>query len=189
MAGEKAPTEALIQEFEARAKELDDEDFKKVEAEPCDVKEIQNMPLGVAGFWFRAMLNHSTVSKLIQEKDRPILMHLTDVECKLHAQGYGFDLNFKFEKNDYFTNTELKKSFTMSKQNVIEKCDGTEIAWKEGKNVTQKKIKKKSKNKKAAQKTVTKLVEQESFFNFFKSLEMPTEEQMKAEKGEGKHDD
>jgi len=28
-------------------------------------------------------------------------------------------------------------------QNMIEKCEGTEIEWKEGKNVTQKKIKKK----------------------------------------------
>lgn len=77
-------------------------------------------------------------------------MHLIDIECKLHEKGYGFDLVFKFEKNDYFTNTELKKSFTMSKQNVIEKCEGTDINWKDGRDVTKKKIKKKSKNKKAA---------------------------------------
>ena len=129
---------------------MNDEDFKKVEANPCDVKEIQNTPLGVAGFWFRAMLNHSNISKQIFEKDRPILIHLIDIECKLHDQGYGFDLVFKFEKNDYFTNTELKKSFTMSKQNVIEKCEGTDISWKDGRDVTKKKIKKKSKSKKAA---------------------------------------
>jgi nucleosome assembly protein 1-like 1 len=107
-------------------------------------------------------------------------MHLTDIECSLHEHGYGFDLIFRFEKNDYFTDAELKKSFTMSKQNVIEKCDGTNINWKDGRNVTQKKIKKKSKNKKAGAKTVTKTVEQESFFNFFKTLEMPTEDQLKA---------
>lgn len=98
----------------------------------------------------RAMLNHGAINRLIFEKDRPILMYLLDVDCNLHAEGYGFDLVFRFEKNDYFTNTELKKSFTMTKQNIIEKCEGTEIAWKEGKDVTIKKVKKKSKNKKAA---------------------------------------
>jgi nucleosome assembly protein 1-like 1 len=64
----------------------------------------------------------------------------------------------------------------MTKQNIIEKCDGTEISWKDGKDVTKKKIKKKSKNKKnAASRTVTKTVEQESFFNFFKTVVMPDE--------------
>ena len=77
-------------------------------------------------------------------------MHLQEVDCVLHTEGYGFDLVFKFEKNDYFNNAELKKTFVMTKQNVIEKCDGTEIDWKENKDVTKKKIKKKSKNKKAA---------------------------------------
>lgn len=67
----------------------------------------------------------------------------------------------------------------MSKQNVIEKCDGSEILWKEGRDVTMKKIKKKSKNKKA-NKTTTKLVEQESFFNFFKTLSMPDEKDLEG---------
>jgi len=59
------PTEALLQEYEQRAKELDDEDFKKVEVNPCDVKDIQNCPVGVPGFWMKAMLNHPGVSRLI----------------------------------------------------------------------------------------------------------------------------
>lgn len=95
-------------------------------------------------------------------------MHLQDVTCELHTEGYGFDLVFTFEKNDYFTNETLKKSFVMTKQNVIEKCDGTIIEWKEGKDVTIKKVKKKSKKK--GSKAVTKTVEQESFFNFFKTI-------------------
>lgn len=56
--GKVPPSETYLGEYEARAKELDDEDFKKVEATPVDVKEIQNTPLGVYGFWLRAMLNH-----------------------------------------------------------------------------------------------------------------------------------
>lgn len=67
----------------------------------------------------------------------------------------------------------------MTKQNVIEKCEGTEIEWKEGKDITKKKIKKKSKKtKNAASKTVTKTVEQESFFNFFKTIELPDEKDL-----------
>ena len=107
-------------------------------------------------------------------------MHLENVECELHQVGYGFDLVFNFEKNDYFSDSVLKKSFVMTKQNIIEKCEGTTINWKDGKDVTKKKIKKKSKNKKNAQaKTITKTVEQESFFNFFKTIEMPEEKELK----------
>ncbi len=113
--GKIQPPAALLEEYETRAKELDDEDYKKVEVNPCDVKEIQNCPLGVPGFWLRAMLNHPGIARLIQEKDRPILMHLLDIHCDLHNEGYGFDISFTFEKNDYFTNEKLKKSFVMTK--------------------------------------------------------------------------
>lgn len=178
--GTLAPPEDLLAEYSKRAQELEDDDYKTLEVEPLDVKDIQNTPLGVYGFWFRAMLNQGLVGRLIQEKDRPILMHLQDVQCTLHAEGYGFDLVFTFEKNDYFTNETLKKSFVMTKQNVIEKCEGTEIAWKDGKDVTKKKVKKKPKKK--GGKATTKIVEQESFFNFFKTIQMPDEKELKEGK-------
>lgn len=95
----------MIDEYETRAAELKDEDYDKVEADPVDVKDIQNTPSGVYGFWFKAMINHAMIGRLIEEKDRPILMHLQDVQVKLHkGNGYGFDLLFTFEKNDYFNN-------------------------------------------------------------------------------------
>lgn len=142
----------------------------------CDVKDIQNTPLGVPGFWMRAMLNHSGIARLIQEKDRPILMHLQDIQCDLHTTGYGFDLTFTFEKNDYFKNAQLKKAFVMTRQNIIEKCEGTEIEWKDGKDVTKKKIKKKQKHKKTNEtRTIVKTVEAESFFNVFTSRTAPDE--------------
>ena len=179
LAGTKTPSDDVITVYNARAKELDDEDYKKLEINPCDVKDIQNCPTGVPGFWLRAMLNHGGISRLIQEKDRPILMHLQDIECKLHDPGYGFDLIFTFEKNDYFKNEKLTKGFTMERQNMIEKCEGTEIEWKDGKDVTKKKIKKKQKAKKGKPgQTITKVVEQESFFNFFKTRVMPDEKEL-----------
>ena len=42
-------------------------------------------------------------------------MYLQDITVKLHTEGYGFDIIFTFEKNEHFTNTELKKSFYQSK--------------------------------------------------------------------------
>jgi nucleosome assembly protein 1-like 1 len=64
---------------------------------------------------------------------------------------------------------------------VIEKCQGTEIEWNEGCDVTVKKTKKKQKNKKTGQnRTVTKTVKQDSFFNFFKTI---SAEQAKEQEG------
>jgi nucleosome assembly protein 1-like 1 len=113
--GTLPPAEDLLAQYTTRAQELDDEDYKKVEVNPVDVKDIQNTPLGIYGFWFRAMLNQGLIGKLIQEKDRPILMHLQDVQYLPHKEGYGFGLLFTFEKNDYFSNEQLKKNYVMTK--------------------------------------------------------------------------
>lgn len=63
--GSIAPPEDLLAEYATRAQILDDDDYKKVEADPVDVKDIQNTPLGVYGFWFKAMLNQPLISRLI----------------------------------------------------------------------------------------------------------------------------
>ena len=70
-------------------------------------------------------------------------MYLKDIKCDLHEKGHGFDLYFTFEKNDYFNDEILKKKFFMSRPNVIESTEGTTINWKEGHNITEKKVKKK----------------------------------------------
>lgn len=38
--GEGAPAQELITMYDQRAQELDDDDFKKLEVAPCDVKDI-----------------------------------------------------------------------------------------------------------------------------------------------------
>jgi len=51
---------------------------------------------------------------------------------------------------------------------------GQVINWKEGKDVTKKKIKKKQKNKKTKEtRTISKTVPDESFFNVFESKKIP----------------
>lgn len=56
------------------------------------------------------------------------------------------------------------------------KGDGTEINWNTGKNITKKQVKKTQKNKKSgAKRVITKEVEDESFFNLFKTISLDEE--------------
>ncbi len=124
LSGEIDVPQELVDAFDTRAEELNDEDYKKVEVTQAEVKSIQNIPKGVPGFWLTAMLNHVGIAALIQEKDRPILMYMKDITVELHKEGFGFDLLFHFESNEYFKDVVLKKTYVMAKQNVIEKCQG-----------------------------------------------------------------
>ena len=65
----------------------------------------------------------------------------------------------------------------MGRPNVIEKVDATKINWKDDKDPTVKKVKKKRKGKR-----VTVNIGQTSFFSFFDPLRMPEEEDLKEGK-------
>lgn len=101
LAGTCELDQALIDEFDRRHEIL--KEFPDVEVDVCDVKEIQNVPKGVSGFWLRAMCAHNEMKSKVYEKDRPILSYLQDLTLDLHDKGFGFDLTFKFEKNSYFS--------------------------------------------------------------------------------------
>jgi nucleosome assembly protein 1-like 1 len=171
----------LVAEFDERAEKMKDEDYEKLEVPPCDVKAIQNSPNGVSDFWQRALVNHS-IGAMISEKDRPILGYLLNIELELHSEdkGEGFDLIFTFAPNSYFDGTELKVEM-YKRHGMAEKKECTEIQWKEGCNPTVKKQKKKKKGKK-----VTVEVKQDSFFNFFKSIDP---ENSKKDENEGDDDE
>ena len=96
----------LIELFDERAVKMKDEDYDKLEVEPCDVKAIQNVPVGVCDFWSKAFLNHN-IGAMISEKDRPILGYLTNIEMDLHTAdlGEGYDLIFTFSPNSYVDGT------------------------------------------------------------------------------------
>lgn len=54
------------------------------------------------------------------------------------------------------------------------KTVGTTINWNEGKDLTKKEVKKKQKNKKTGQnRVINKVVDADSFFNFFRTIELP----------------
>lgn len=163
---------------------MTDAKYTELEVPVCEVKDIQNIPFGVNSFWLKAMLNVRECKEVIFEKDRPILGYLQNISLDLHEKGYGFDLTFHFEKNSYFKETTLKKTFNMSQQNVIDGCVGTPITWLPGCDVTHTK---KKKGKGSKKKTV--VVKCDSFFNFFESIDVSKKEQKHDSDEEGDEDD
>ncbi|XP_062594921.1 nucleosome assembly protein 1-like 1 isoform X1 [Saccostrea cucullata] len=152
-------------------------------------KEGENVK-GIPHFWLTVFKNVDMLSEMVQEHDEPILQHLQDVQVKFSdTDSMGFTLEFHFEPNDYFSNTVLTKHYSMRSEPdeedpfsfegpEIVKCKGCEIDWKKGKNVTVKTIKKKQKHKgRGTTRTVTKTVQNDSFFNFFNPPQVPEEEE------------
>ena len=118
---------------------------------------------------------------MVAEKDQDILKHLNDVRVKMNPDDseMGFTISFYFSENEYFTDNVLTKQYYYDNKPPAEnpllydgpqivRTSGMPIAWKPGKNVTIKIMKKvkKHKNRKETR-TITKTVKQDSFFNFF----------------------
>jgi len=113
------------------AVKMQDEEYKKLEVMPCDVKGIQNSPKGISDFWIKALLAHP-IGDMISEKDRPILGYLLNIELELHPEdkGEGFDLIFTFSENSYFEGTVLKKELHMKTKGICDKILATKYNGK-----------------------------------------------------------
>ncbi|KAJ8676645.1 hypothetical protein QAD02_012432 [Eretmocerus hayati] len=135
---------------------------------------------GIPDFWLTIFRNVQMLSEMVQEHDEPILKQLTDIKVIfLEKDPMGFILEFHFAPNDYFSNSVLTKEYLMKCEPEkddpfgfegpeIYKCKGCVIDWKKGKNVTVKTIKKNQKHKsRGSMRTITKTVQNDSFFNFF----------------------
>lgn len=86
-----------------------------------------------------------------------------------------FEIVFTFTENPFFKNKELKKKFIL-KDDYPVRGEGTVIEWEQGKDLTKKEIKKKQKNKKTGQtRVINKVVDAESFFNFFGTVDTKEE--------------
>lgn len=134
---------------------------------------------GIPEFWLTIFKNVDLLADMMQEHDEPILKHLIDIKVQYKENPMGFILEFHFSPNEHFENSVLIKKYEMKctpdeedpfsfEGPEIHKCKGTVIDWKKGKNITVKTIKKKQKHKsKGSVRTVTKTVQNDSFFNFF----------------------
>ena len=76
---------------------------------------------------------------------------------------------FHFSENQFFSNDKLVIKVKHNEMDIVE-LEGTEINWKEGKDVTQYEKVKKQKNKKSGKtREVKEIVKMKSFFNLFKN--------------------
>jgi len=173
----------LSEELKAKAKI---EDEKKENSTENNEEKKEENPVGVPEFWLTIFKNVELLADMVQEHDEPILRHLLDIKIKHHDKDpYGFTLEFFFTPNDYFSNTCLTKEYEMRMEPdptdpfsyegpEIIKCKGCPIDWKKGKNVTVKTIKKTQKHRgRGVKRTVTKQVQNDSFFNFFSPPQQP----------------
>lgn len=170
-------------------------DLSKVVIDEADVS-------GIPSFWLTCMKNVAEgIHEFVTEEDEPILEHLTDVCVEDNVDS--FKLHFHFTPNDYFSNTVLTKEFKLKlgpreedpfnfDGPEIIAMKGTKIDWKsDDKNVTQRKMTKKQKNKKTGTtRTVVKTIQTDSFFNFFGNAEWVEEsEDMDEEVADTFHTD
>lgn len=172
---------------------------------------------GVPEFWLTVLKSASHTDALIEPHDEEVLKHCTNLVLKYEdeqqiemadtgekADTIGFSLQFHFEDNEFFTNPMLVKTYRLRvKPDVdallayegpeIVQCTGCTINWKSAeKNVTQRTVKKKQKNKKTNQvRSITQVLPQDSFFNFFQPIEAKVENMRKilAEQSEEMEED
>lgn len=148
-------------------------------------EEEEEKPSGVPAFWLTIFKNVDMLAEMVQDHDEPILEKLSELQVTFSkSDPMGFTLHFQFAPNDFFNNTVLTKSYVMRSQPdetdplsfegpEIIRCEGCKIDWKKGKNVTVKVIKKVQKHQsRGTRRTVTKTVQNDSFFNFFSPPEV-----------------
>jgi nucleosome assembly protein 1-like 1 len=138
---------------------------------------VASDPAGIPEFWLTALRNHIGLSEIITERDAAALKHLLDIRITYlakDAEKPGFKLAFIFSPNDFFENDVLEKTYLYQEEVgysgdfVYDRAIGTEIKWKEEKDLTKEFEIKKQRNKNTNR---TRLVRKarpiESFFNFF----------------------
>lgn len=150
-------------------------------------------PAGVPQFWAGALRAHDLLGNQITEKDEEVLAHLIDVRCEEldgkkeeEEEGddddspHGFRITFEFEPNDFFDGTLLTMTYHMDPDDdgMLERVEGTRIAWKPGKDVTVKRLKRKPKPGRggraaAAAAPQYKVEPVDSFFHWFAPPAVP----------------
>ncbi|KAH8822618.1 NAP-domain-containing protein [Flagelloscypha sp. PMI_526] len=138
---------------------------------------------GIPKFWLTALKNHLTLADIVTKKDEPALESLRDLRLAYLDDKHGFKLSFHFDPNEFFENEVLYKTYIYKSHVgywgdlVYDKSIGTEIKWKEDKNLTKEITVKKQRNKNTNQtRLVKKAVPIPSFFNFFDPPQPPEDD-------------
>ncbi|KAJ5541984.1 hypothetical protein N7461_007987 [Penicillium sp. DV-2018c] len=142
------PTEAEVEagkedELDEEDEETKEEDSKKEEGAP------QN---GIPEFWLSAMKNQISLAEMITERDEEALKHLVDIRME-YLDRPGFRLIFEFSENEFFTNKTITKTYYYKDESgyggdfIYDHAEGSEIHWKEDKDLTLRLESKKQRNK------------------------------------------
>jgi len=191
--GKTEPTEDEIEKGQ-KAEEEDEElekDDDESEPEPIEhlpeptAEEFASAPKGIPEFWLTTLKNHVGMSDMITERDEEALKHLVDISVTYPDDKPGFTLIFEFGPGAkaFFEQTTLTKTYYYQEEIgyegdfVYDHAVGSDIKWKEGKDLTVKIETKKQRNKNTNQtRIVKKVVPTDSFFTFFKPP-TPTEDE------------
>jgi nucleosome assembly protein 1-like 1 len=120
-------------------------------------KDTEDAP-GIPEFWLTALRNHVGLSELITDRDAGALKQLVDITIAyltVDEPKPGFKIVFKFSPNEYFENELLEKTYVYQEEVgysgdfVYDRAIGTEIRWKEEKDLTKEFEIKKQRNKSA----------------------------------------
>ncbi|OBZ78712.1 hypothetical protein A0H81_00068 [Grifola frondosa] len=149
-------------------------------------KDTPSSTSGIPEFWLTALRNHVAFSDIITERDAGALKHLIDIRIAYLPSSDpkpGFKLQFVFSPNEYFENEILEKTYLYQEEVgysgdfMYDRAIGTEIKWKEDKDLTKEFEVKKQRNKNTNRtRLVRKARPTASFFNFFSPPEPPSDE-------------
>ena len=112
----------------------------------------------VPEFWLTVLRNHVSLSALITDRDAGALKHLIDLRIEYLPSSEpkpGFKLIFEFSPNEYFENDMLEKTYVYREEVgysgdfVYDRAIGSDIKWKEEKDLTKEFEIKKQRNKSA----------------------------------------
>ncbi|KAF9231737.1 nucleosome assembly protein [Melanogaster broomeanus] len=174
---------ATVEEIEAgiKASIKDDPEYTPLAKDP------PTGPAPIPEFWLTALRNHVGLSELITERDAGALKHLTDIRLSYLSSDDpkpGFRITFLFSPNAYFENEVLEKTYLYQEEVgysgdfVYDRAIGTEIKWKEDKDLTKEFEIKKQRNKNTNRtRLVRKAKPTDSFFNFFSPPTPPSEDE------------
>ncbi|CAH8855367.1 unnamed protein product [Trichobilharzia szidati] len=120
----------------------------------------KNVPVGIPGFWLTVLKHSPLISDLISQSDSAVLYHLIDLRSiPIEENGKsGFQLEFEFETNNFFTNNILYKRYFMDYDvkndnpfsyngPEVNYSEGCHIDWRPNKNIMVQNCLKKHQNK------------------------------------------
>ncbi|ORM41309.1 Proteasome subunit beta type-4 [Babesia sp. Xinjiang] len=135
-------------------------------------------------FWLTAMKNNNTLRSIIEFRDEPVLAYLSDVKAEFlePLKQESFRIMMTFDENPYFSNKVLTKQYTMKVidgevEALLQGTEATEINWYPDKDVTRQTVTKIQRHKRTKEtRTKTEIEDQPSFFRFFTTQEVPSNE-------------